>query len=623
MKFRIVKLKVENFKSIEHLEQELGETTIVSGANESGKSTVATAIAWCLTGKSIALEQQFTICPAGKEGEVNPSVTLECIADGRPLTLEKRLVAKRLKDGEFKGYDTVCFVNEFEMGLKKYTEYINKMVCDDRLLRILLMPKAFIEDPPKDMKELAWQAQRRMLISIIEGGSDELEDAQAESHWSDLIEQLKRYSSANEYLAVLKKKYSTAAKEASYSDSKIEGLEAALIKTSKTEAQIEREMLSIRTAVQKLKDDHAEEQRKQQEEYMESIKAQIDEKQAKADRLIEEYNRQVEAYNAAKEAAKAKVQKCKEVLDDCLKKIASYADALEKLKKSEVPEVCGQCGQKIQNAASAKARIKARIEKGSSMLMAEKEKAVELQSRFDAATRELSNYLMPTYPVAVKAIQNEILQIMRTAAETKQAADDEYEAKLAEFEQKTEALKQAYFAIQQNKEIKDKISAAEAEQEANNAALSEMQRMIDLCRDFISWRCARREDSINSLFEHITFKLFEQYKTTDEVKETCKILYNGIEYKDLSASTKIICALELVSAFSKRYNVSVPCILDDMESVNGEVDCGTQAVLMYVRAEECPVCGGSDSGRKGEDGLWTCKHCGNVWKKTINFEIKR
>src|SRR5699024_141602 len=126
------------------------------------------------------------------------------------------------------------------------------------------------------------------------------------------------------------------------------------------------------------------------------------------------------------------------------------------------------------------------------------------------------------------------------------------------------------------------------------------------------------EDSINALFDNVSFQLFEKNKSNDEIKETCILRFKGIKYQDLSYSTKIIAALEVVRAFQKFYNVTVPIALDNAESITGSVNTGAQTFFMKVKEELCPECGG-ESGRRNKDGTWTCQKCGHVWKKVLSI----
>ena len=120
------------------------------------------------------------------------------------------------------------------------------------------------------------------------------------------------------------------------------------------------------------------------------------------------------------------------------------------------------------------------------------------------------------------------------------------------------------------------------------------------------------------MFENVRFQLFEKNKSNDEIKETCILKYRGVKYDDLSYSTKIIAGLEVVKAFQKFYNVTVPVLIDNAESITETLKTNSQCFLMYVKDEHCPECGG-ESGRKTEQGTWLCKRCNHEWKKKLEI----
>ena len=58
---RLKVLKLTNFRGIKSLKLEFGEgNTVIYGANGTGKTTIANAVTWLLTGKSVTGEKSFT-----------------------------------------------------------------------------------------------------------------------------------------------------------------------------------------------------------------------------------------------------------------------------------------------------------------------------------------------------------------------------------------------------------------------------------------------------------------------------------------------------------------------------------------------------------------------------------
>jgi DNA repair exonuclease SbcCD ATPase subunit len=229
--------------------------------------------------------------------------------------------------------------------------------------------------------------------------------------------------------------------------------------------------------------------------------------------------------------------------------------------------------------------------------------------------------MQPTFPAKVYELEEEIqFQMAKLAAANTQEDMPEYAEKMEELESQMDEVKQEYFTIRQNAELEKSIEQIENERKEAVQSISETQRLMDLAKEFVSMKCRNAEDSINALFQNVRFKLFEKNKSNDEVRETCILTFNGIEYKDLSASTKIIAGFEVLSAFQKFYNVYVPVCCDNMESVTSDIKNEAQIIKFYVKQEPCPKCGSFNHTRRLPDGTWKCLDCGEVFRKKM--EIK-
>lgn len=50
--FKIVRLKIQKFKThVQPVEYHFGDLTVISGGNHTGKTTIADAIAWAVSGQ--------------------------------------------------------------------------------------------------------------------------------------------------------------------------------------------------------------------------------------------------------------------------------------------------------------------------------------------------------------------------------------------------------------------------------------------------------------------------------------------------------------------------------------------------------------------------------------------
>lgn len=157
------------------------------------------------------------------------------------------------------------------------------------------------------------------------------------------------------------------------------------------------------------------------------------------------------------------------------------------------------------------------------------------------------------------------------------------------------------------------------ERDELSAKLSELQRDMDLTKDFIGFKMGIVSQKINSMFNGVEFVLFRQNKSNDDVRECCDVKFNGTDYHDLSYSTKFYCSLLIVMGFQKALSVEMPIICDNAESIDIPMEENdVQMIYLYKEDETCISCGAT-TGRKQMDGYWHCPKCGNSFKKGLKI----
>lgn len=622
MDFKINHVMIESFKAIQSLETDLWNKTAVIGDNECSKTTFASAILWCLTGKDAEGNTSFEIVPMGQYGEVSPAVTLECTVGDKPVTLKREYKAKYARDKTFSGYATTTFINGVETGVRKFDEWVSTKICNEQVFKILSNPKTFTENCPKEPKELDWQARRRLLLSILGDQKTDLDIAESDDKWSDLVDRLKRYDSATVYLSFLKKQYSELQKGLDEFSIRVEQQEKNIKPEPHTEAEIKDLVSQVKADAAALKAKNEDYKRQRRTGIADEIKAKIAEATQRRDAMLKAYTDDMQVFARAKASYQAQADKAKRKCDEKSAELRKYIDALEKLQKAGVKDVCEQCGQRIPaiRVEAAKKKLADRIENGKKMTAQIRDQVAKLNQQWQELQGKANGLMEPTYPARIEDVNKEIAELTERLSQVPDGKDmDTFQSEMEALEARMDELKQEYQVIKSNASMAAEIEAIENERSECAEKISETQRLLDLTREFISFRCSSSEDAINSLFENVKFQLFERNKSNDDVKETCILRYRGVKYDDLSYSTKIIASVEVLRAFQKFYGVTVPCILDNSESITWAVDTGSQAIYMRVREEFCPECNG-ESGRRNADGTWTCKRCGHVWKKKLEIE---
>ena len=339
--FEIKKVQIKDFRCIEYLGFDLGKQIKIYSDNEGGKSTIASAITWCLNGKNIENQSTFDIVPYGKQGLVSPKVELECLIDGEtPLTLTRIYQAKFTRDKQFSKYDTVCLVNGLDVGVKKFQEYISENICDEQVFKILSVPKTFIEECPKQTKELLWQAQRRMLMKIAGNEVNDSDVAYADAKYSLLEEPLKRYNDVNTYLIYLKKELTAIGKEIGLFESKLAQQEKNIVESKYgSTKEIQAELERVSTDKENLIRLNEEHKQQGQSDKKDKLSKRYEELKAERDNIHQEYLVELRKYDNDKKAVEIKIAEKQSAINKLINTQNEYVKALETLKNGKVKTV--------------------------------------------------------------------------------------------------------------------------------------------------------------------------------------------------------------------------------------------------------------------------------------------
>src|SRR5699024_552964 len=112
----IKSMRIQNFGSIKDLSITFGRKTLISGRNESGKTTINDAYSWLMTNKLANGGQADGIRPHDKYGIEDDNAVISVLAvleiDGE----EKEFLKEQRKEftqktGKFKGNNNLYFIN--------------------------------------------------------------------------------------------------------------------------------------------------------------------------------------------------------------------------------------------------------------------------------------------------------------------------------------------------------------------------------------------------------------------------------------------------------------------------------------------------------------------------------
>lgn len=144
-------------------------------------------------------------------------------------------------------------------------------------------------------------------------------------------------------------------------------------------------------------------------------------------------------------------------------------------------------------------------------------------------------------------------------------------------------------AIQNKVAEVDKANKRIEELKAQEKQLAHTQAQIErdefLLNKFTRANIEQIEHKVNSMFEIVRFKMFEQQINGGE-SETCVCTVNGVSYPDLNNAMKIQAGLDIIKTLSRYYKLSAPIFIDNRESVVNIGQQDAQVINLVVSATD-------------------------------------
>jgi len=124
----------------------------------------------------------------------------------------------------------------------------------------------------------------------------------------------------------------------------------------------------------------------------------------------------------------------------------------------------------------------------------------------------------------------------------------------------------------------------ELNQELKNlsAKIVEAEGLERAIKAFSIKRIGLVEQQINSKFEIVKWKMFEQNLSNDDVTEICECLKDGVPWPSLNNAGQIQAGLDIIRTFNRFYNLYLPVFIDNRESVTNIPKMETQIINLIV-----------------------------------------
>ena len=637
---KLEKLSLTHFRGQSSFELDAqGRNVTIYADNGIGKTTIADAFFWLLFGKDSRNRAKFDIkfSPNGKVlSGLNAVVEGTFEVGGKTLTLsrdyhEVATTKRGSLEAQVTGNTTDFRVNDVPVSESIYQAKI-KEFCDENLFRMLTDPEYFASS-------MKWQDRRVMLLEIC--GDVTTEDVIAsDKSLAPLTEALDGRSiddfkaitiSKKTKTAEAKKSIPTRLDEARRSMPTIEEMEEGgdLELLQKDLGDLQKKQLGLTDggAVREKKSRQAE------------IKVELQKIELEMQKIARGDLDEVEKTLRTKRSALGEVE------DKIRRKESQIADAKRMVGECEADRAslrqdytdlnaltfefrgdlnCATCGQElpvgkvaeIKEAAEAKfnndkanglANIqskglakKARQEELEAGIQ-EREKEIEVLQDQVATLKteidELDEKLRGTEAPVVDLNSNrEALILMEESdqlageiiqlQEGNDAELQEVAAQISRVQARITFAQKRKAAEAQRDQITKRIAELEQEQKDLAKEFEKLEKHIFLVESFIRAKVKLLTDKINSKFDHVAFKLFDE-QINGGLTECCEATLDGRPYATaLSTSERINAGLDIINTLSRHYGFAPPIFIDNAEAANHIIPTEGQQVRLRVSTDK-------------------------------------
>ena len=619
---KLLKLDIENFRGIKNFVLTPdGHRITVQGANGTGKSTLMAAFLWLLTGKDAQGRENYNVFPLGTDGNrlsgCSPTVTATLsMPDGRTLILQRSICERWTKrrgsaETEYNGDETRYFIDEVPVSAGEYSSAIFGMF-PEKLLPLLLNA-AWFSEQTKDYKE-----RRRLLLEQF-GSLQPADVFTANPELSDLESMLGTHS-VDEFSRICterRKRYkdSLSALPARIDENRkqLQSMSDAgdiKNKRSKLNVEIAKLQYEIERTTADAVQRHNQQELEKVRQYLEMIpnKRRVLEASGNAG-WLEEHNRRVDDAARGKQNAMCRAETLAAELRVLTLERDHLAAERDRLRvewvevNGSVPDIaqtCPTCGQALpaelvqeaqENFNVSKSErlsdIAAKGAKAAQDVETMEQKAARLREDLDtceraarAAAAAYDMVIAEKPPVTqmglfaeldaeekeLKARAEELRQAIQASAQAAEQVVQEKRQKLADMQAQSDAMTSRLAEIERNAALETRIQELEAEQRDTLHQLEEAERGLSMCEEYTRTLVILLTERVNKHFPTVRFKLFEQQKNGG-LREVCEAMVDGVPYGALNTASKMQANVEIVQAFSRAADISLPLFLDNRESV--------------------------------------------------------
>jgi chromosome segregation ATPase len=635
---KLKQLQLKNFKGIRDKVIEFKDVTNIYGENASGKTTVNDAFRWLLFDKDSTDRKDFEIKTLDASGEalhgLEHTVTAVISIDGKEITLSKTYKEKWAKkrgesDKQMTGHETLCSVDDVPVKANEYKAEISSIITEE-IFKLLTDPFYFSQTMKwADRRTILEKLGKEITNDDVYNVNPDLEELAASMNGMD-IDKLKSS------LAAKRKKLNDEIKSIPY---RIDECNNSIIdvdgKQLKSELQKSEKEL---TAIDDQLTDHSKvnpviehkrneisakhnELRKIEQAAEKEIIDAANEMDIELNSLLNKknglenslkYARQDEHYLI--ESVHKKEQEMKKYRDEWEKVNATQFEFDDKLAKCPTclrdfpaDEVEGKRNELLENFNLNKATELENITDMGVKLKKQKEEfqkdVDKKQAEIESTTQEIIALGMDIeklekklsdkkkepvkLPVEYDTLKNEIdaLEEELEAPSDSKADLEKLISEKRELVSKIDSLKSELRQGETNVKMEARIKELKADEKKLAQQIADIEKQEFMCEEFIKTKAEMIEDTINSHFNYVKFKLFDT-QINGGIVPTCEPLINGVPFSDANNAAKYNAGIDIINTISEHYQVNAPIVIDNREGINHIIPTKSQVINLIVSTDK-------------------------------------
>ncbi len=634
---RLDKMTIANFKGIRQLELAFGgqnQTTVLSGGNGVGKSTVKNAYLWCLFGVT-QNSKSSTIQPLDKltnqvVHNLTTSVSVRLEIEGTPVVFKRELyekwsVPRGKVDAVFKGTETACYINEVPYTLSKYYKKIEDILDIESWL-MMSNVGYFLTFSQKERRqwldELSGEINTDVLLSKYPVVAEAFRQGKS-------LEEIKRE------LAAAKSKSKLNLEEIPARYDELEKLRVDIDKESLLSEQkvLETQISTIDEQIAGLSDERLKQVIDEIKVVRLSLSKMEDEARYRRQAELSHKREVLDKYTSELYELTSKHFALKNDLDRIGVKIVTDAALIQELgqkwkeKNKQKPDYdsidteCPLCHrpfddndlqEKLEEMVKSfnedKMKTLRNLEEEA---LKKKEGLVSMQKDYDEKKAQIDELSAKIEDLTQK--KNEASIELGSISTTIPVPDSpEYSRLLAELDSKTKereelALKQTnslYTLNESKKQLQkslDDVKKSLSQEDVNNRidvqqkalelqkkeiakALSEIDGWEQQVRMYEKSYIELLENTISAKFKMVKWRFYDRNITNDGEKEICEAIVDGVPASsdNLNQGATINAGIDIINAFAEHYGVSIPLFVDCTESVEKLIETNCQLIALEV-----------------------------------------